>query len=104
MNRAVSGAAMSEERYERAAELLEAELGDELVALEPQQGSCFGFNNVAAVVWRQLEQPKSFDELKLLLLAEYDVGAEQCRLELMELINDLVGKGLVRRRTGENQG
>lgn len=93
---------MSEERYERAAELLEAELGDELVALEPQQGSCFGFNNVAAVVWRQLEQPKSFEELKLLLLEEYDVGIEQCTLELKELINDLIGKGLVRRRTGVN--
>lgn len=94
---------MSEDKYERATELLEAELGEELVALEPQQGSCFGFNNVAAVVWRQLEQPKSFDELKLLLLAEYEVGAEQCTLELKELINDLVGKGLVRRRPGELQ-
>ena len=89
---------MSEDRYERATELLEAELGDELVALEPEIGSCFGFNNVATAVWRQLEQPRSFVELRQSLLAEYDVAPEQCARELQELIDDLVDKGLVRKR------
>ena len=33
---------------------MEAELGEELVALDPQAGNCFGFNEVAAWVWRRL--------------------------------------------------
>jgi hypothetical protein len=83
--------------YERAASLLEADLGDELMALDVEGGTCFGFNPVATGVWRHLTSPKSFDELKEALLAEYDVSSEQCSQELRELLDDLVEKGLVRK-------
>ncbi|HKP34746.1 MAG TPA: PqqD family protein [Sphingomicrobium sp.] len=82
-------------KYRRAVELLEAELGDELVALEPNAGECFGFNTVATSVWRQLAQPKSFAELRDALLEEYDVKPEQCTRELKELLDDLASRGLV---------
>jgi hypothetical protein len=81
--------------YRRAAELLEADINDELVALEPTQGFCFGFNSVAKDVWRKLEQPRTFDELRGELLAEYEVTDEQCTLELRMLLDDLIAKGLI---------
>ena len=81
--------------YKRAKDLMEADLGDELVALDPDAGKCFGFNSVATSVWRQLEQPKSFAELRDALLAEYEVDSEQCTLELRELLGDLSARGLV---------
>jgi hypothetical protein len=84
-----------EQMYKRAVDLMEAELGDELVALEPDAGNCFGFNSVATSVWRNLAQPKSFDELRDALLEEYDVEPEQCARELQELLQDLSEKGLV---------
>ena len=87
---------MSEAVYERATELLEADLGDELVALDLEGGTCFGFNSVATGVWRLLASPRSFGELKQALLAQYDVGAEQCDGELRQLLGDLVQKGLIR--------
>jgi hypothetical protein len=74
---------------------MEAELGDELVALDSNAGECFGFNSVATSVWRQLEQPKSFDQLRDSLLEEYEVDPQQCTRELQELLDDLVAKGLV---------
>jgi hypothetical protein len=74
---------------------MEAELGDELVALDPNVGECYGFNSVATSVWRQLEQPKSFDQLRDALLAEYEVEPDQCALELRELLDDLSMKGLI---------
>jgi hypothetical protein len=77
------------EIYRRSAQLLEAEINDELVALEPNQGTCFGFNSVATDVWRRLEQPRSFAELKNALLAEYDVSEEQCSGELRELLEQM---------------
>jgi hypothetical protein len=83
--------------YKRATELMEAELGDELVALNPDAGQCFGFNNVASSVWRQLEQPKDFGQLRDALLDEYEVGPEQCTRELHELLEDLCAKRLVTR-------
>ena len=81
--------------YRRSATLLEAELGDELVALDAEAGTCFGFNAVATDVWRQLESPRSFDELMRALAESYDVGEDQCRSELRELLDSMAEKGLV---------
>ena len=55
---------MNRERYERAAQLLEADLGDELMALDVEGGTCFGFNAVATGVWRAkgTENGKPFSE------------------------------------------
>lgn len=50
-------------RYHRTEELLEAEIGDELVALNVTAGTCFGFNSFATFVWQLLERDRSFDEL-----------------------------------------
>lgn len=74
---------------------MEAGLGDELVALDPDGGECFGFNSVATSIWRELQQPKTFDQLRDALLSEYDVDAEQCTRQLQELLDDLCSKGLV---------
>jgi len=81
--------------YKRAAQLMEAELGEELVALDPQAGNCFGFNEVAAWVWRRLAEPASLDQLRDELLKEYDVSEEQCSSELQALLDSLVAKRLV---------
>jgi len=81
--------------YKRVIDLMEAELGDELVALDPAAGKCFGFNGVATSVWRELESPKSFEQLRDTLLGEYEVGQDQCSIELRELLGDLTAKGLI---------
>lgn len=86
---------MAETRYKRAIDLMEAELGDELVALDAHAGECFGFNSVATSVWRELNEPKTFNQLRVALLAEYEVDPEHCARELKELIDDLSTKGLV---------
>jgi hypothetical protein len=83
------------EVYRRAVDLLEADVNDELVALDPKQGNCFGFNPVAKDVWRKLEQPRSFGELRSELLAEYDVTDEECTLQLRDLLDHLIVKGLI---------
>ena len=81
--------------YRRAAELLEADINDELVALEPNQGACFGFNAVARDVWRKLEQPLTFDQLRGQLLAEYDVSEQQCNDDLRNVLSDMTRLKLI---------
>lgn len=97
---------MASQVYCRAVDLMEADIGDELVALDVKAGSCFGFNEVATSVWRSLEQPKSFEELRDGLLAEYDVSSDQCSGELEELLEDLISRRLVEktRPEGNNRG
>jgi hypothetical protein len=86
---------MNDVSYRRATDLMEADLGEELVALDPHKGDCFGFNEVAAWVWRRLAQPADFATLRGELLSEYEVDADQCSTELRALLDDLVARGLV---------
>jgi hypothetical protein len=86
---------MSVPVYRRATETLEASVGDELVTLDAETRDCFGFNEAAATVWRILATPKSFEELRDALLAEYDVSLEQCSIDLQALLDDLVEKRLI---------
>jgi hypothetical protein len=88
---------MSQPTYQRAVDLLEAELGEEMVALDAEAGTCFGFNEVAATVWRELESPKTAADLRTALLAEYEVDPEQCDRELADLLQDLSARGLITR-------
>ena len=82
--------------YARAADLLEAELGEELVALEPKRGECFGFNEVATCVWRMLDQPRSFESLTQGLLAQYEVDPGECERDLTALLAKLREMDLIR--------
>ena len=88
---------MTDHLYRRSKELLEADVGDELVGLDADAGQCFGFNEVATSVWKSLEQPKTFDQLRDVLVDEYAVDEDQCSRELNQLLDDLVAKGLIRK-------
>jgi hypothetical protein len=83
--------------YRRTAQLLEADIANELVALDPEQGKCFGFNDVATDVWRKLERPRTFAELKKELLADYDVSDEECANDLRALLDQMRAARLIDR-------
>ena len=76
---------------------MEAELGDELVALDAARGQCFGFNSVAATVWQFLDQPRSASEIEVELTRLYDVEEAQCRQEVADLLVELQARGLINR-------
>lgn len=75
--------------------LLEAEVDGELVALNVDQGTCYGFNATATRVWGLIEEPKRISELRQSLLSEYDVDEETCDRQLRELLAELEGDGLI---------
>lgn len=83
-------------RYARARELLEAELGDDLVALDVESGDCFGFNPVAAEIWRLLVQPQDFEALCRELTDRYEVDRSECEADLRACLAHLESQGLVR--------
>jgi len=83
-------------RYIKAKDLLEAELGEDLVALDTDDGHCFGFNSVAADIWRLLDEPRDFEALHRALTDQYDVDAGECAAELRACLANLESQGLVR--------
>jgi hypothetical protein len=82
--------------FSRAADLLEAEVDDELVALDVSRGECFGFNSVATSIWKLLDRPRSFADLRRELLQEYEVDAGRCTEELEAILGELMECGLTR--------
>lgn len=86
---------MNEPVIRRRIELMEAELDDEIVGLDLEQGTCFGFNATATTVWKQLEQPATRSQLLETLLREYDVEAPACEAELDLLLADLTERGMI---------
>lgn len=83
--------------YARANALLEAEVDDEIVALDREQGQVFGFNGVASDVWRLLEQPRTLSELCGELAETYSVDDAQCRGDVVALLDELIEMNLVKR-------
>ena len=83
-------------RFVRSKDLLEAEIDDEIVALDRARGQVFGFNGVASDVWRLLASPRTIDELVVELGALYDVEDATCRADVKELISSLDEMGLIK--------
>ena len=77
---------------------MEAELGDELVGLEPDRGVCFGFNSVAKRIWQLLAEPRSSEELASALLEEFDVSTIECTDGLNEVLTELADLKLINSR------
>ena len=80
----------------RSAELIEAEVDGELVALDVQQGTCFGFNRTATRIWQMLEQPMSLADICVRLTKEFAIDLETCRGQVEALVADMVESGLVK--------
>ena len=95
---------MREEEFEvtdtttisRTGTLLEAEVDGEIVALNVESGTCYGFNSTATRVWSMIEQPRTIGEICEALVAQFDVQPEDCRRDVIELIRELQSDGLVK--------
>ena len=81
--------------YVKSRDLLEAEVGEDIVALDADAGLCFGFNSVAADIWRLLDKPRDFESLLELLAGQYDVALDECAAGLKSCLADLEAKGLI---------
>lgn len=73
----------------RRAEPLTAEVDDELVMLDPRQSSYYGLDRIGRRIWELLERPLSVNELCSTLQNEFDVTAENCRSDVLALLEQL---------------
>lgn len=74
---------------------ISSELAGEAVILNLDSGIYYGLNEVGARIWELVQQPRRFDEIRDILLAEYDVEPEACSHELTKILLDLRNVRLV---------
>ncbi len=70
-------------------------LADEAIILNMKTNVYCGLNEVGAAIWELLEEPKSIKEIQDTLLEEYEVGIDQCRDELLTLLQSFLDNELI---------
>jgi len=78
-----------------AKDQISCDLAGEAAILELKTGTYFGLDEVGATVWNLIAQPRRVDEIRDALLKQYDVEAERCGRELIELLGELHERGLI---------
>lgn len=69
---------------------LAARAGDEVMMMSASRGAYLGLNAMGARIWDLLDAGPSRDALCASLLAEFEVGEDQCAAELDAFLAELV--------------
>lgn len=67
----------------------------ETVILHPGSGRYFGLDGVGDRVWQLVQSPRTFGEIRAMLLEEYEVEPERCERDLRGLVARLAERDLV---------
>lgn len=81
--------------YTRTDEVIEADVGGEVVLLHTQSWQYFEFDKVGGAIWNLLSAPNSLDSLVTSLTQQFDVGQEQCARETQAFLDEMIEQGLV---------
>jgi hypothetical protein len=83
-------------RIVRSEDPVSAPVEDELVMADVDSGKYYALNNVSTAIWRGIEHARSVKDLCHSLLAEYNVTEEKCEAEVLQFVNKLYDKGLIK--------
>ena len=76
-------------------EQISSDLGGEAVILNLKTGVYHGLNEVGALIWTLIQEPKAVSDIKQTLLQEYEVEAQQCDRDLIALLENLLAADLI---------
>ena len=68
---------------------------EETVLLNLESGIYFGLENVGKLIWEAVSAGKTLAETVDVIVAEYDVGEEQARADVVDFATNLVERGLL---------
>jgi hypothetical protein len=83
------------DRVARNRDTLSAEIDGEVVALDVAKGACYGLDAVGARIWSMIETPRAIGEVCDALTAVYEVDAETCQSDVLDLFTALHTEGLI---------
>ena len=72
-----------------------SDLGGEVAILDLKAGVYYGLDAVGARIWSLIQEPRTVNEIRDILLEEYEVEPERCERDLLALLRRLADEGLV---------
>lgn len=82
-------------RVRRSSQQVSTLVEGETIILQLESGTYFSLNEVGAVVWNALDEPRTLQELNQCVLAEYDVDAARCSNDVRALLENLLGERMI---------
>lgn len=79
----------------RAENILFSEIDQDKVMIDIERGAYFGMNPVAGEIWDMLEAPHSPQQVIQKLMALYEVDAETCQTETLQILQRMARLKLV---------
>lgn len=76
-------------------EQVSSELAGEAVILHLPSGRYYALSRVGARIWHLIEEPRRVAEIRDVIMHEYDVGHDRCEQDVVTLLGELAGEGLV---------
>lgn len=58
-------------------------------------GIYYGLDAVGARIWNLIQEPRTVNEIRDVLLREYDVETERCERDLLAILQNLAAAGLI---------
>lgn len=71
------------------------DMAGETVVLDMKSGMYYGMGVVAGTIWKLIEEPKSLEEIRAAVVAEYDIDPETCERDVDAFVGALQSAGLV---------
>ncbi len=75
--------------------VIETEIDGEIVALNIDTGNCYGLNPVGSRVWNLIATPIRISDICAQLITEYQVQADTCEQQVLDLLEELRAEGLI---------
>lgn len=83
-----------------ARDQVSSDLGDEVAILDLKAGTYYGLDAVGARTWNLIQEPRTVEEVRDILVSEYEVEPDRCERDLVALLQRLADEGLVEVRDG----
>ncbi len=85
----------SDTTVEVSKEQVSCDLDGEAAILNLKNGVYYSLDSVGARIWQLLQQPRTLDQIRTVVLEEYDVEPQRCERDLQELLQKLASEGLI---------
>jgi Coenzyme PQQ synthesis protein D (PqqD) len=86
-----------------AREQVSSDLGGEVAILDLKSGTYYSLDAVGARLWSLLQEPRTVEEIRDVLVREYEVDDERCERDLVALLQRLADEGLIEVRDGTSR-
>lgn len=79
----------------RAEGFTTAQVRDDLMMLNVEQGAYYSLDPIGAEIWQLLEQPGTVQQLVDKLLKRYTVSPEQCQADVLAFLDEMRQNGMI---------